>query len=101
MSGVHSTDVAISLVSSYLTFSPLPLEKRGGCFLLHVLNLTAHFPLRSGLALNCPDFPLAPLPMKAKRRQRRTGILLFLSFLSAKVVQTSDTAKRMRSFLFG
>ncbi len=94
MSGVHSTDVATSLVSSYLTFSPLPPRKRGGCFLLHVLNLTAHFPLGSGLTLNCPDFPLVSLH-GAERHQRQAGYLLFLSFLSAKVQQTSDIKKNL------
>ena len=39
--------VAIGMVSSYLAFSPLPQQNRGGYFLLRYLNLTAHFPLGS------------------------------------------------------
>jgi len=45
---MHSTDVTARLVSSYLTFSPLPAEA-GGYFLLHDLTLTDYFPLRSGV----------------------------------------------------
>ena len=46
--GVHSTHVTTRLVSSYLTFSPLP-DTSGGCFLLHRLSLTTFFPLGSGM----------------------------------------------------
>ena len=46
--GVHSIDITADLVSSCLTFSPLPLEG-GGYFLLHLLTLADHFPLGSGM----------------------------------------------------
>ncbi len=55
---MHSPYVAIRLVSSYLTFSPLPgnpisslvgdsLGKLGGCFLLHYSVFAGSFPLGS------------------------------------------------------
>lgn len=46
--GVHSIDITADLVSSCLTFSPLPLEG-GGYFLLHLLTLADHFLLGSGM----------------------------------------------------
>lgn len=42
---VHSSCITTGLVSSYLTFSPLPF---GGYFLLHFLTLTDNFLLRRG-----------------------------------------------------
>ena len=46
--GVHSIDITADLVSSYLTFSPLP-HGRGGLSLLHLLTLADLFLLGSGM----------------------------------------------------
>ena len=67
-SDVYSTTVASRLVSSYLTFSPLPPEWKtrhaglhptacgGGCFLLHVSALADSFPLGSGMPCAAQTF---------------------------------------------
>ncbi len=77
-SGVHSADVAAGLVSSCLTFSPLPrrVVGRGGYFLLHLLALADLFPLGSGLALRCPDFPPASPPLGERPAAGRLSAVL-------------------------
>ena len=69
--GVHSTDIAAGLVSSCLTFSPLPIStfqlsdvstfQTGGCFLLHLQTLADLFPLGSGMPCVARTF-LSPVP---------------------------------------
>lgn len=63
---MHSTDVTARLVSSCLTFSPLPAGA-GGCFLLHDLTLTDYFPLRSGVPCIARTF-LKPFCKKTSDR---------------------------------
>ena len=44
---MHSPHVAIRLVGSYPTFSPLPCASQGGYFLLHYSTFADSFPLGS------------------------------------------------------
>ena len=81
--GVHSTDITAGLVSSCLTFSPLPLPGRGfppfrfGRLFSSVLSgPCGPLPVRKRDALCCPDFPL-PLPsLRGGKGQRQAGSLL-------------------------
>ena len=66
-SGVHSTHVAMRLVSSYLAFSPLP-PCGGGRSLLHVLALADFYPLGSGVPYAARTFLLP-----ATRRAQTSG----------------------------
>ena len=84
--GVHSTDIAAGLVSSCLTFSPLPIStfqlsdvstfQTGGCFLLHLQTLADLFPLGSGMPCVARTFlSPVPFPPEAETRQRQAGSL--------------------------
>ena len=54
---MHSTDITISLVGSYPTFSPLPVVWR--LFSSALSDPHESLPVRKRNALCCPDFPLA------------------------------------------
>ncbi len=79
-SGVHSTHVAMRLVSSYLAFSPLP-PGGGGCFLLHVQALANFYPLGSGVPCVARTF-LSPPPEGIRPAASRPT-----AFVGAKVVK--------------
>ena len=69
-SGVHSTHVAIRLVGSCPTFSPLPFNEERRLFSSPLLNPHGLLAVNKWDALCCPDFPLSP------RGQRQTVRLL-------------------------
>ncbi len=58
-SGMHSTHVAMRLVGSYPTFSPLPGGKASRrSFSSASASPRGLLPVRKRIALCCPDFPL-------------------------------------------
>jgi len=56
--GVQLKQSPALLVSSYLTFSPLPQSKSGRLFSATLLYFHKYLPIHKYGALHCPDFPL-------------------------------------------
>ena len=73
-SDVHSAHVAVRLVSSYLTFSPLPCprarmaERNRRFFSSARVHPCGRLPIKKQIALCCPDFPHVPF------RHRRQAV---------------------------
>ena len=88
----HSPYVAIRLVGSYLTFSPLPPKRR--LFSSALLNPRGLLPVKKWNALCCPDFP------PASRRYTRQADQLFL-FWGCKISAFSGNYQMLQVFNFG
>ena len=79
-SDVHSAHVAVRLVSSYLTFSPLPCprarmaERNRRFFSSARVHPCGRLPIKKQIALCCPDFPPAPLRTHAASRPADFGL---------------------------
>lgn len=67
-------NIAAPPVSSYLTFSPLPITRIGGYFLLCYSTLTSTYPLGSMVLCAARTF----LSAKDRATSRITAILLFV-----------------------
>lgn len=64
----HGPAITRRPVVSYTTFSPLPVQCTGGCFLLPSPAVTDSFYFQKWSVLRCPDFPPAHLTVPAADR---------------------------------
>ena len=105
-SDVHSPHVTMRLVSSCLTFSPLPplpsgnpcpkgqggaKAKRGRLFSSALIHPYGQLPVKKRIALRCPDFPPAS-PWNAR------GKPFCLFFMAAKLRQARQPTKEKPRF---